>query len=77
MLVTVEYRIKPEDKAGFLEALHELAGERRRDGAFDWAIFGTLLKKVVSFETLMLDSCVEHLHQHQDHTGRPATCSNA
>jgi hypothetical protein len=37
--VTAEYRINPADRAPFLAALHELARERRRDGAYAWRVF--------------------------------------
>ena len=39
VLVTVEYRIRPDDRVAFLEAITKLADERRRDGAFDWGVF--------------------------------------
>ncbi len=36
VLVKIEYRIDPADRAAFLRALDELGFERRRDGAFAW-----------------------------------------
>ena len=39
VLVKIEYRIDPKDRAAFLRALDELGYERRRDGAFAWGIF--------------------------------------
>ena len=39
VLVTIEYRIRPEHRDAFLAAIEKLAPERRRDGAFDWCIF--------------------------------------
>jgi MFS family permease len=39
VLVTVEYRIDPKDRQGFLIALDRLALERRRDGAYAWGVF--------------------------------------
>jgi hypothetical protein len=37
VLVTVEYRINPQDREAFLEALAQLERERRRDDAYAWA----------------------------------------
>ena len=60
----VEYRIRPDDRAMFLAALTRLAGERRRDGAFDWDVFEDLARPGRFVETFMLDSWIEHLRQH-------------
>jgi MFS family permease len=64
VLVTVEYRIRPDDRAPFLVALARLAGERRRDGAFDWDVFEDMAQPGRFVETFMLDSWIEHLRQH-------------
>jgi hypothetical protein len=39
ILVTVEYRVDPEDRAPFLAAMREIGLERKRDGAYAWNIF--------------------------------------
>ncbi|MGD0342856.1 MAG: MFS transporter, partial [Bacteroidales bacterium] len=39
VLVTVEYRIDPQDRAPFLAAMQEIGRERRRDGAYAWNVF--------------------------------------
>ena len=39
ILVTVEYRIDPEDRAPFLAAMQEIGLERKRDGSFAWNVF--------------------------------------
>jgi hypothetical protein len=64
VLVTVEYLIRPEDRAPFLEVLTNLGGERRRDGAFDWWVFEDVAKPGRYVETFMLDSWIEHMRQH-------------
>jgi len=64
VLVTVEYLIRPEDRALFMEALISLSRERRRDGAFDWWVFEDVAKPGRFVETFMLDSWLEHLRQH-------------
>jgi predicted MFS family arabinose efflux permease len=65
VLVTVEYRVKLEDRAGFLAALVKLAAERRRDGASDWGVFEDAASEGRFIETFLLDSWLEHLRQHQ------------
>jgi predicted MFS family arabinose efflux permease len=64
VLVTVEYRIKPNDRAQFLKAIAKLANERRRDGAFRWGVFEDLSHAGRFVETFLLDSWIEHLRQH-------------
>ena len=46
VLVTIEYAVAAVDRAAFLTAMAKLAGERRRDGAYDWASTKTLQKRV-------------------------------
>jgi len=65
ILVTVEYQIKLEDCAKFLQGIARLANERRRDGAFDWGVFEDLAHEGHFIETFMLDSWIEHLRQHE------------
>jgi hypothetical protein len=64
VLVTVEYLIRPGDRAPLLVALTKLGDERRRDGAFDWRLFEDVTKRGRFVETFMLDSWIEHLRQH-------------
>src|SRR4029077_549162 len=39
VLVTVEYRVAPERRDAFLNAIRSLDQERRRDGAYSWDVF--------------------------------------
>jgi len=39
IVVTVDYRVSPADRASFLEAMEEMGHERRRDGATRWGVF--------------------------------------
>jgi len=64
VLVMIEYRIKPEDRVPFLDAIAKLAAERCRDGAFDWGIFEDIAHEGRFVETFMLGSWLEHLRQH-------------
>jgi hypothetical protein len=65
VLVTVEYLIRPQDKEKFLDALAKFAGERRRDGAFDWGVFEDAEREGRFVETFKVDSWIEHMRQHE------------
>jgi len=65
VLVTIEYAVAAVDRAAFLTAMAKLAGERRRDGAYDWGIYEDASKEGVFVETFWVDSWLEHLRQHQ------------
>jgi hypothetical protein len=64
VLVTVEYEIRPEQRPGFLSALHEYGRIRRRDGAIEWGIFQDLEQPQRYLETFLVASWEEHLRQH-------------
>jgi hypothetical protein len=64
VLVTIEYRVAAESRAAFLHALGELARERRRDGAYDWALFEDAAMDGRFVETFRVGSWLEHLRQH-------------
>jgi len=65
VLVTVEYRINPNDRAPFLAALERLAQERRRDGAYAWGVYEDAGEEGRMVETFWTESWLEHLRQHQ------------
>ena len=65
VLVTVEYRIRPEDRARFLEAIAKLEHSRRRDGAFAWGVFEDAAEAGRMIETFLVESWMEHLRQHE------------
>ena len=65
VLVTVEYQIRPEDRALFFAAIAKLSYERRRDGAFEWGLFEDLSQGGQFVESFKLESWVEHLRQHE------------
>ena len=64
VLVTIEYTVTRNDREAFLAAVTRLAGERRRDGAYDWGIYEDVTKEGVFVETFHVDSWLEHLRQH-------------
>jgi hypothetical protein len=65
VLITVEYRIDPNYRKAFLEALAQLAPERRRDGAYVWGVFEDAAEEGRIVETFMVESWLEHLRQHE------------
>jgi predicted MFS family arabinose efflux permease len=65
VLVTVEYRIRPQDREAFLQTLEELGSERRRDGAYQWGVFEDAAEEGRVVETFLVASWLEHLRQHE------------
>jgi predicted MFS family arabinose efflux permease/quinol monooxygenase YgiN len=65
VLVTVEYRIRPEDRAAFLDALARVEHQRRRDGAYQWGVFEDAADEGRMVETFLVESWLEHLRQHE------------
>lgn len=65
VLVTVEYRVAPENGAAFVAAAQELRGIRRRDGAISWGLFYDAAEPERYVESFIVESWVEHLRQHQ------------
>lgn len=65
VLVTVEYRIRPQDRSAFLEVLNKLGHERRRDGAYRWGVFEDAAEEGRIVEAFLLESWLEHLRQHE------------
>jgi MFS family permease len=65
VLVTVEYRIRPQDRQEFLKVLEELGHERRRDGAYRWGVFEDAADEGRVVEVFLVASWTEHLRQHE------------
>jgi MFS family permease len=65
VLVTVEYRIRSQDRAAFLEAIAKLEHGRRRDGAYAWGVFEDTADEGRIVETFLVGSWMEHLRQHE------------
>ncbi|PPD13628.1 MAG: MFS transporter [Methylobacterium sp.] len=64
VLVTIEYRIRAEDRDAFLQAIRDLAGERRRDGAYAWSVWEDIADPGRFVETFEEASWNEHLRHH-------------
>jgi MFS family permease len=65
VLVTVEYRIRPEDREAFLDSIEPLRQERLRDGAFRWTVYEDASDPGRMVETFLIGSWMEHLRQHE------------
>ena len=68
VLVTVEYTVIPEREAEFVQAIHEYARIRRRDGAYRWGIFRDTAAADRYLEIFLVNSWGEHLRQHERET---------
>jgi MFS family permease len=65
VLVTVEYRIRPQDREQFLQTVAQLGYERRRDGAYQWDVFEDAAAEGRIIEAFLVASWTEHLRQHE------------
>jgi predicted MFS family arabinose efflux permease len=65
VLVTVEYRIRPQDRQQFLQTIEQLGYERRRDGAYRWGVFEDAADEGRIVEAFHVASWTEHLRQHE------------
>ena len=65
VLVTVEYFVIPGRTAEFVDAIHQYARIRRRDGAYQWGVFRDTEDAHRYVEIMLVDSWAEHLRQHE------------
>jgi MFS family permease len=68
VLVTVEYSVIPEQRAGFMEAIHQYEPVRRRNGASQWGIFHDVEGRDRYVETFLVSTWAEHQRQHERQT---------
>jgi MFS family permease len=68
VLVTIEYAVVPKRTAEFVDAMHEYGRMRRRDGAYQWAIFRDVEVADRYLEIFLVNSWAEHLRQHERQT---------
>lgn len=64
VLVTVEYRVPPENVRAFLDAAGPFGQSRRRSGALQWEMFRDPAEKDRFVEVYMVESWGDHLRQH-------------
>jgi MFS family permease len=65
VLVTVDYRIDPARREGFIEAMMQIRRIRRRDGAMRWALGRDTTDPQRYVEMYIVESWIEHLRQHE------------
>lgn len=65
VLVTVEYRIDPQDRKAFLEAMQHLSNVRCRDGGFGWRVLEDAEDPRRFEEIFFFTSWLDHLRQHR------------
>jgi predicted MFS family arabinose efflux permease len=62
ILVTVESKIDPKDRAPFFALMQEIGLERRRDGAYAWNVFEDSAEVGRVVETFLIQSLLELKH---------------
>jgi predicted MFS family arabinose efflux permease len=65
VMVTVEYRVRAQDRSAFFEAIERLSQERRRDGAYAWGVSEDTADPERMLEWFFVESWAEHLRQHR------------
>jgi len=64
VLVTVEYRVLPENAAAFVTAMEDVGRVRRRDGGITWGLYHDTGDPDRYIETFVSESWGEHMRQH-------------
>jgi MFS family permease len=64
VLVTIEYKIVPDEAQEFLQAIHKYQRIRRRDGATRWGVYYDSESPGIYVETFLVNSWAEHERQH-------------
>jgi MFS family permease len=65
VLVTIEYRVRPDKRAEFVSAMQAVREMRRRNGAYFWELFHDSADPARYIECFMDESWLEHLRQHE------------
>ncbi len=60
VLIQIEYRIAPQDRAAFLKAIHNVEATRRRNGAGSWRVFRDLEQDGRFVERFVIESWAEY-----------------
>ena len=64
VLVTIEYRVAPENASDFVAAMQRVGRMRRRTGAYEWGLFRDPAQPDRHVETFLARTWAEHLRQH-------------
>jgi MFS family permease len=65
VMVTVEYRVDPEQPQAFVKAMHAVRRARRRTGALEWGLFEDAADPGRYVEYFIVESWLDHLRQHE------------
>jgi MFS family permease len=65
VMVTIEYRIRPQDYASFTSAIHKVRDMRLRNGAIRWGVFQDARQPQRFVETFVVDSWINFLRQRE------------
>jgi hypothetical protein len=65
VLVTLDYRVPPDNAAEFEEHMNKVGRVRKRTGARRWGLWRDPADPTRFLETFLVDSWEEHLRQHQ------------
>jgi hypothetical protein len=65
VLVSVDYRVAPENQTAFIKASEHLRRRRQRNGAYDWQLFHDPAVRDRLLEVYYVDSWADHLRDHE------------
>ena len=65
VMVTIEYRVRPDKRTEFVSEMHAVREMRRRNGAYFWELFHDSADPSRYIECFMDESWLEHLRQHE------------
>ncbi|WP_416412476.1 MFS transporter [Pantoea sp. App145] len=68
VMVSYEYRIRPEDAHDFTVCMQDMRRVRRRGGAINWSIYEDVLQPGIFVETFVVGSWMEHLREKERYT---------
>lgn len=65
VMITLDYRVQPDEAAEFERAMARVRLARRRDGAYFWDLFVDAADPERYVEVYLTDTWMEHLRQHE------------
>ena len=65
VMVTIEYRVRPDKRTEFVSEMQAVREMRRRNGAYFWELFHDSADPSRYIECFMDESWLEHLRQHE------------
>lgn len=65
VMISLEYRVEPDEAAEFERAMGQVRMARKRDGAYFWDLFVDAADPGRYVEVYLTDSWMEHLRQHE------------